>query len=240
MDWRQRIYKNYVSNHISFVCSKQVIQDLRNQFPVWRSYYGKFLPKDKEAVILDVARGNGGFVYWLKELGYKNATGIDISPEQIEEARSLKIKDVELADLRIFLKNKTAYYDCLIARDIIEHFDKEEVLDILDIFYKSLKPNSVLIIQTPNAESPFGSRYRYYDLTHGLSFTTSSLNQALKTAGFKEMTFYPMGPVVHGLKSLIRYILWKIIVLIIKFYLVVETGSSKGIFTQNLIAVAKK
>ena len=115
-----------------------------------------------------------------------------------------------------------------------------DVLDILDIFYKSLKPNSVLIIQTPNAESPFGSRYRYYDLTHGLSFTTSSLNQALKTAGFKEMTFYPMGPVVHGLKSLIRYILWKIIVLIIKFYLVVETGSSKGIFTQNLIAVAKK
>jgi len=42
------------------------------------------LPEDKKAKIIDLGCGNGGFVYWLQQIGYQNAEGIDISAEQIE------------------------------------------------------------------------------------------------------------------------------------------------------------
>jgi hypothetical protein len=98
----------------------------------------------------------------------------------------------------------------------------------------------VIIIQTPNAENPFGGRYRYWIFTHEIAFTRSSLNQLLRVAGFQMVDFYPTGPVPKGIKSLVRFLLWKVIETILRFYMLIETGSGEGIFTQNIICVAKK
>jgi hypothetical protein len=52
--------------------------------------------------------------------------------------------------------------------------------------------------------------------------------------------FYPTGPVPKGIKSLVRFLLWKVIEIILRFYMVVETGSGEEIFTQNIIAGGRK
>ena len=98
----------------------------------------------------------------------------------------------------------------------------------------------MLIIQTPNLESPYGSRYRYGDFTHEIGLTRTSLAQALRVIGFQDSSFYPTGPVPKGLKSAVRFILWKLIDGACRLYMLVEMGSAQGIFTQNLIAVARK
>ena len=183
--------------------------------------------------------GNGGFVYWLQELGYSNTEGIDISIEQVEAAKKIGIKNINQGDLRDFIKNKKDSYDVIFMRDVLEHFNKEEILDILELVYKSLKNNGTIVIQVPNAENPFGSKI-YGDFTHEISFTKDSIQQIFSISGFKDIFVYPMPRVIHGLKSLIRSILWKVIELCLRFYFVIETGSGKVIFTQNIIAVAKK
>jgi len=240
MNYREKLYSTYVSTHTSHLYDAPTLKEIRKQFPVWKSYYRRFLPKDMAAKILDIGCGNGGFVYYLKSLGYENSSGIDISPEQVEVAKSLGIKGIECADIVSFLRDKKSIYDAIFARDVIEHFTKDSIIELLELIFNSLKRGGVVIIQTPNAESPFGSSYRYGDFTHEIAFTRSSLNQVLRVAGFEKVDFYPTGPVPKGIKSAIRFMLWKVIEMMLRFYMLVETGSSEGIYTQNIICVAKK
>ena len=91
------------------------------------------MPEDKKAEIIDLGCGNGGFVYWLQQIGYQNAEGIDISAEQIEAGQKLGIKNIRQADIKEFLITQLPNnYDVIFMRDILEHFNKEEILDVLE------------------------------------------------------------------------------------------------------------
>jgi 2-polyprenyl-3-methyl-5-hydroxy-6-metoxy-1,4-benzoquinol methylase len=87
MDYRKKLYSAYVSSHLSYLYGETTIDKIEKQFKVWKSYYCRFLPEDKGSVILDAGCGNGAFLYFLKQMGFKNLTGIDISSEQIEVAK---------------------------------------------------------------------------------------------------------------------------------------------------------
>lgn len=239
MNYKEKLYSKYVSTHTSYL-GEITIENIKKQFPTWKFYYSKFLPKDKNAKILDVGCGKGGFVYWLQQISYENSFGIDISKEQIILAKRLGIKNIKQADLFKFLRDKKESYDVIFARDILEHFKKEEILNILKLFYNSLKQKGKVIIQVPNAEGPFGTHYLYSDFTHELAFTERSLNQIFKSVGFKEIYCYPTPPPNIGTISRCRFLLWKLIECLLKFYTLIETGSSKGFFTRNIICVAIK
>jgi 2-polyprenyl-3-methyl-5-hydroxy-6-metoxy-1,4-benzoquinol methylase len=238
--YRENFYSTYVSAHTSHLYGEATIDGIRGQFPAWKWYFGRFLPKDKSAKILEMGCGNGGFVYFLRSLGYENSIGIDRSHEQIEVAKNLGINDVECANIMSFLKDKKDSYDLVFARDVLEHLTKDEILEVLGAIYKACRVDGLLVVQVPNGESIFSGRIRYGDFTHELAFTKNSLSQALRLAGFTDFAFYPTGPVPKGLKSTVRYILWKAIDAILRFYMLVETGSGRGIFTQNIIGLAKK
>jgi 2-polyprenyl-3-methyl-5-hydroxy-6-metoxy-1,4-benzoquinol methylase len=240
MNYREKLYSIYISTHTLHLYGKITLEEFRKAFPAWRWYYGRFLPQDKNIDILDIGCGNGGFVYFLQSIGFKNTYGIDISKEQVELAHKLGIENVVQSDAMEFLRDRTETYDVIFARDLIEHFAKDEIFELLERVYSALKNNGLFIIQTPNGESPFGTLYRYGDFSHEVAFTRSSLNQILRVAGFGNTEFYPMGPVPKGLKSIVRYILWKGINTLLKFYTAIETGSFSGIFTQNILAIAKK
>ena len=241
MSYKDKLYSTYISSNISHLFGMANLDTIKKQqFPTWKRYYSRILPENKHSKIIDIGCGSGGFVYFLKWLGYENAYGIDISPEQIQVAKNLGINNVECADNMVFLKDKQNIYDVVIAKDLIEHFPKKNIIELLTLAFNSLKQGGRLIIQTPNAESPFGSRFRYYDFTHSVAFTKSSLSQVLRATGFENVKCYPMGPIPHGLKSSIRFLIWNVIQILIKFYMLVETGSSDGIYTQTIIALGYK
>lgn len=239
-NYREKIYKKYRSVHTIHLYGEENINDIKKRFSAWEYYFLKFLPLDKNVKILDLGCGNGGFVYWLQSIGYINASGVDISEEQVEKAKKLKIDNVFQGNVFNFLTDKKNEYDIIFARDLLEHFDKEEILNLLELIYKSLKNEGILIIQTPNAEGPFAGKYRYADFTHEISFTQSSIRQICLSIGFKNVDVYSQSPVIHGLKSFIRFILWKFIEFCLRIYLLSETGQRGGVLTQNLIAVVKK
>lgn len=240
MSYQDKFYSKYVSAHTGQLYGELSLEKIKRRFPAWRKYFGKFLPENKEAKIIDLGCGNGGFVWWLQEVGYRSAEGIDISPEQVELAEKLGIENIQEASIEIFLKNKVKFYDTIFIMDVLEHKSKESVLDTLELIWGSLKEEGVLIIQTSNAESPFGFRIRYADFTHEISFTKDSIKQILTISGFKRVKVFPVKPAVHGLISFIRLVLWDFIDLCLRFYLLIETGSAKGIFTQGIIVVSQK
>jgi 2-polyprenyl-3-methyl-5-hydroxy-6-metoxy-1,4-benzoquinol methylase len=240
MNYRDRLYAKYVSEHTHNLYGEMSLSAFRGQFVAWESYFGRFLPLDKSARILDVGCGNGGLVFWLHGKGFAHTSGIDISKEQVDLAKRLGIRNVFHAQLQHYLTDKEHTYDFIFLRDVIEHFTKDAIISVLDLIYSALTPGGAIIIQTPNAESPFSGRHRYGDFTHETSFTRSSISQVLGVIGFQKATVHSMPPVVHGIKSSVRWLLWRCIELVLCAYLLVETGSWRGIFSQNLIVYARK
>lgn len=237
--YRERIYATYVTDKMSFVRDYDEAS-YRNFATTYRKYCGHLLPNDRESRILDVGCGHGNFLYFLQCSGYKNIWGIDISPEQVERARRI-CPNVEVGDALEFLGNHPDSFDFISALDFIEHLDKDEVFRFLDNIMVALKKGGSILLQTVNAESPFGSQHRYNDFTHEVGFTPNSLCDVLRISGFEKCRVYPCGPVPKGIMSTVRWLLWQGFVLAIRFYNVVETGSpGSGIFTRIMLCTASK
>lgn len=240
MSYKQKFYERYVSTHIVHRKGEVTLDEFRQRAIYFQKKWSDFFPKDKGSQILDVGCGNGSLVWWLQSIGYMRAEGIDISTEQVTEAHRLGIQNIYVADLKQFVSDKNNCYDVLVLRDVLEHFSKEEILDILTLCFNALKPDGQIVLQVPNAETPFFGRIRYGDFTHELAFSVSSLQQLLQIMGFTNIRLYATEPIFINQKSLIRLVLWKTVELFYKLLLFAELGQGHRIVTQGIIAVGLK
>jgi cyclopropane fatty-acyl-phospholipid synthase-like methyltransferase len=238
--YKQKIYASYISTHNKNLYGENSIAKIAAYAPALNHYYGRHLPADKNARMLDIGCGDGNFVYHMQQLGYKNASGIDYSQEQVDKGCSMGINNLICGDLLQFLTENKEPYDAIIAKDVIEHFTRDEVFEILELVSKNLKDGGRFIMQVPNGQGIYYTSVFYGDYTHEMAYTESSINQVILNTGFRRASCYPTGPIPHGLKGNIRSFLWKIKVAQLKFWKMVETGNPRGIFTQNIIAVVEK
>lgn len=240
MGYRQRLYPVYVSTHTG---PADIERDPRRASRVraaWRYYFRRFLPAGTSARILDLGCGDGVFVAFLRHSGYQHVEGVDISAEQVALSRKLGVPGITCGDFFEYLKDREGAYDLVFARDVIEHLTKDEVLDAFDAVHRALREGGLFVVQVPNGESPLAGRIRYGDFTHQLSFTRTSLRQVFAATGFADFSCFPAGPAPVGLKSAVRFALWKGLEYLFRFYLLVETGSSQGIASQTVIAAGAK
>jgi len=239
-EYRKRLYEIYESRPRP-ARPELTLETIEKQFPVWESRFRRHLPRDISTPVIDIGCGSGGFVHYLRRAGYSDVRGVDISGEQVAAARALGIPGVTREDLREHLAAHPGAYGMVAARDLIEHFTREEVIDLFILTRESLVSGGVLLIQTVNLESPFSLRYRWGDLTHESGFTSYSLEAALLLAGFREASSYPAPPVSgYSFKSAVRSVLWKGIEGLWRFALMVESGQGSGIVTANLITAARR
>lgn len=239
-DYRQRIYASYL-NARAEPLAPQTLAGLAPRVRQFRRIIRRHMPDDPQATILDLGCGHGTFLYALQQAGYACARGVDRSPEQVDAAQRLGVIGVTQGDSMSALADTEAgTLDVVIAFDLIEHLTKPEVVAFVDEVHRALRPGGRWIIHVPNGESPFGGKMRYGDFTHELAFTRISLTQLLKASGFTDVRCFEDRPVPHGLKSLIRAGLWRVIRAGLVFYIAVETGGTdrRAIFSQNLLAVA--
>lgn len=191
------------------------------------------------ARVLDLGCGQGDLVAEFHRAGFREARGVDISPEQVSIAHNRGVANIELGDYRAVLE--AGEFDVVTANDFLEHLDLDEVLEALDLVLASLSSEGILIARTPNLSSPFGGGYRYGDLTHVTSFNARSLLQLGNTAGFASTETFSCPPKAHGLKSGARAAIWKAASGAMKLALVAETGRLRGHHvTQNILVVMKK
>lgn len=200
----------------------------------YRHYLFGWLPKSREAEIVELACGSGRLLYFLKQAGYTRIIGVDISPDQVAVSKQVtpNIIQCEILD---FLENQTSRFDLIVGLDIVEHFHKPEVLRFLNLCFGALKPGGRVLLQTPNAESPWCSTHRYNDLTHEVCFNPNALSRLLRCAGFSEIECRETGPVPfsYSLLSSTRYLIWALIRLGLKAWNLAETGhAGSGIFTR--------
>ncbi len=238
--YRSDAFQRYVSTHLAHRKAPATVQQFRDKSVTWDHHFASFLPDDRATPILDAGCGRGSLVWWLQSLGFINAEGVDVSPEVIDVARSLGVQNVECGDLKEYLDRRPAHYGLVTMRDVLEHFDRPSIASILTSVHAALRPGGLLVLQVPNAESPFAGRTRYGDITHELSFTTTSLSQILLLGGFEPLEFRAVAPFYRGVGSLRRVVAWRVVESVYRFFLAAELGKAPRIVTQNLIAAATK
>lgn len=239
-DFKETIYSNYNSTHSQRLYGANSLEKIRRHFPAWNYYFSSILPLEKSASILDLGCGDGNFVYWLNSSGYVNARGVDISSQQINAGKSMGISAIEVSDIKTFLSTKKESFDFIVMRDVIEHFTRDEVFEILELVNASLKPGGSIMIQVPNGQGIFYTTIFFGDYTHEWAYSQSSINQIFLNCGFREIKCFEMGPAPVNLSGMIRLLFWKYKVMITRFWRFVESGNHTGIFSSNIIAVAKK
>jgi 2-polyprenyl-3-methyl-5-hydroxy-6-metoxy-1,4-benzoquinol methylase len=233
--YRERLYARYRSGQ-----STLGVDDRRARGPYLRRIVRRHFPPDRDARILDLGCGSGTLLHFLREAGYRNLRGVDGSAEQVEAARGAGITCVEAGELADEIARVPAgSLDVVVTWDVVEHLGKDELLAFADEVRRSLGPRGRWVLHVPNAESPFGSRVRYADLTHEQAFTRESLAQLAHAAGLACSECHEDEPVVHGPASLARWIAWRVVRLLLRAWVFAETGdpSGRAIFSQNLTAV---
>ncbi len=232
-DYRSVIYERYATN----------FQDLSDVFDIaaahrwgrgYKYYFRNWLPANSQASIVDVACGGGKLLHFFKELSFVNVSGVDISPEQVAISRQV-FPTVYQANILEWLDAHPSEFDLITGLDIVEHLEKPEVLRLLDVCYDALKPGGRLILQTSNAESPWGSMHRYNDFTHEVGFTPKLLSRLFRLSGFQNIESREPGPVPLGYSffSSIRYLIWQAIRVFLMIWNLAETGTiGSGVFTR--------
>lgn len=224
-------------------------RNLRKYLDIYDADFGRFIKKSGNNNALEIGSGRGELLFWLSER-FDKVVGLEIDRQmyksQIPELKKKKNVMVKNEDAFDYLKNLSRFikYDLVIINEMLEHVEPKKIIRLLRYCYFTLRENGMVIIRSPNAESPFfGAYYRYIDITHTISFTKKSLVQYLVGAGFEpnKVSIHPTyrrNKIFFILAYYIRRALEKLFALTLFLYL--GSPAFGIIFTPNLIAVAKK
>ncbi|MEW6558326.1 MAG: methyltransferase domain-containing protein [Elusimicrobiota bacterium] len=145
-----------------------------------------FPPFIGEGRLLEVGCGNGGYLKFMQNLGWK-VLGIDIDAEALKIAKEKFNLSVILGSLEE-IKFPENSFDIIATFHVIEHIPNP--ITFLKECYRILKPKGRLIISTPNAESLahkiFKENCRILEPPrHFYLYSLFHLKKLLKNFGFK-------------------------------------------------------
>ena len=241
LNYRQIFYQQYYSHQLGRNAS-DFSQKRRDEARHLISEILPLLPTQHNSHIIDIGCGIGTLVWLCQQRGYSETQGIDISPQMVAIAQELGTKNVQQADLLPFLAHHPEQFDLIIAIDVIEHFTKDELVDLLQYIHKALRPDGQIIFRTPNADALFATLYTQGDFTHENQLNVSSAEQLLLSCGFQKIKVKNAHiSLSNPFKEWLRRSIWSLYVAIARLLIFASGRSSRHlVFTPNLIIVAQK
>jgi 2-polyprenyl-3-methyl-5-hydroxy-6-metoxy-1,4-benzoquinol methylase len=230
---RAPMYERYASTHAG-------LDDRASPHVLRRDVLRHLHFADRAGLVVDLGCGQGDLVRFLIGEGFAMTVGVDASPEQVEIATLHGSESVSRSSAVEALCNRQGVVSAITALDFLEHLNRAELLETVQLASGALVANGVLVARVPNASSPFGGNLRHGDMTHESSFTSRSIRQLIALTGFSSVDIYPCPPLAHGPVSLLRGFVWRAFSGFIKLALAAETGSFDHVVTQNLVFVAHK
>ena len=143
----------------------------------------KFINKDSH--IIDIASGVGDFSLFLKNNGYRNISGLDISERCVKLLKTKNINAI-LSDTVNFDKQLCGKYDLAVFVHSLEHY-----LDFNSAILsakKMLKENGYLYIETPDAAKYCDVKavpYSMFTYEHTFHLTLGTMDNISRVFGLK-------------------------------------------------------
>jgi SAM-dependent methyltransferase len=109
-----------------------------------------YFKKDLHISILDSGCGTGGLMNYLKQSGYNNIVGYDLSDLALDYCASRGLK-AEKADVSTYFSDKK--FDVITSCDLLCYVSIEDNYKSLQNYYNQLNENGILILNLPALKS---------------------------------------------------------------------------------------
>jgi 2-polyprenyl-3-methyl-5-hydroxy-6-metoxy-1,4-benzoquinol methylase len=202
--------------------------------PAIRHTLKKHLPQ-RGGKLLDAGCGTGDWLIEAAQLGWDELCGIERKAESAAIAKERTTAVIIHDDIQRAVNGMPeAEWDAILAIDILEHLPKDQVQSVLAGFRRILRPGGVLTGRVPNAEGIFGMAERYGDDEHEQAFEKQRLYKMLERAGFNENRIFEDPPVVFGVRSALRRLIWETGTLLFRLLKMAEDGTTRSVLTRNM------
>lgn len=144
--------------------------------------------------VLDLGCGRGEWLQLLRTKGIE-CWGVDHNRVFVEQCRSADL-DAREADVLVHLRSLTPESLSVITGfHVVEHLCFETLIKLLDEIHRTLKPNGLVILETPNPENfMVGSCCFYTDPTHRNPIPSHTLHFLLESRGFLDISVMKLRP----------------------------------------------
>jgi SAM-dependent methyltransferase len=165
------------------------------------------LDMDRPNCWMDVGFGNGSLLFTVAEWGIE-AVGLDLRSYNVEAMQALGI-EAHCADLLTL--NFRGRFDVISMADVLEHFPYPGL--VLDKCYELLKPDGILFISLPNADTIVWKLWDrdnvnpyWAELEHYHNFSRKRLYNYLEQKNFKPFRYQVSERYRSGMELLARKI----------------------------------
>lgn len=180
MSYRDRLFESYHETHARYLDSDAGKAPWFTEH-VRQNYLARLPAPLSDPRILEIGCGKGFMLAALRDAGFTSLTGVDLSPADVEQARArLPGAELHCADGMAFMKQHAGAFDVIIAKAVLEHQEKADVLPLFEVMRTGLRPAGRVLIEVPNMDWLLASHERYMDFTHEVGFTRESLAQLLR------------------------------------------------------------
>jgi SAM-dependent methyltransferase len=205
----------------------------------------KYLPRNRDSRIFEFGAGMGLCLFALRKLGYSNLIGIDSDRSQVDAARSrgLPVELVPVDETLDWLHQRGKSFEFVYAVDVIEHIPRQHTIQVIRAIADTLEPSATFVCRVPNCNSIVGSRQRYIDWTHEVSFSPESLDFVLYNGGFSRIEVIAAAdPPWLGVGGFVRGALRLLFRSVRRLqYFAEATGGERTMpLSSNLLAVCRK
>jgi 2-polyprenyl-3-methyl-5-hydroxy-6-metoxy-1,4-benzoquinol methylase len=143
--------------------------------------------REEPVSVLDFGCGSGGFLDVCDHFGFVTA-GVDRSPARRDKAGPKIVPSLG------HLASDTTFH-AITLFEVLEHLDQPA--DILKSLHRRLKPDGILVLETPNCNGLKGLStardcYLAHPLDHINAFTHETLKSIAERQGFKVITRGPV------------------------------------------------
>jgi SAM-dependent methyltransferase len=184
------------------------------------------LPAMRQAA-LDLGAGQGELVEALFRLGFAQATGVELSPSQVQLAQRHGCQAVRQAEGGQALADlPDASLDLVVCFDVFEHLPHDTCAAWFEQIARVLRPGGRLIGHVPNGLSPFAGSVYWGDLTHLWCPVPESIQVFCRSSGLRWLGAYENIGASPGLKGRLRSSAWRGVRAVLAALSTVETGRS--------------
>lgn len=153
-----------------------------------RRIQGFYIPffADCPGLVVDLACGHGDFVHLLTEQGIE-ALGVDSDPACCAEATNRGI-DVLCSDVFDYLNQvEEESLVGIFSAHLVEHLPYQQVLDLIQLSYRALKPQGIILLTTPNVRALYTHLESFYmHFGHVTFYHPKLLSFFLDYSGFSD------------------------------------------------------
>ena len=121
---------------------------IRRRYDRSFGYLLKDLPPASQ--VLDLGCGTGQLLFWLKQYSNISPIGVDINPQEVEDAKHL-VPDVPVycADGHMFLSQNENTFRGIFCFDVLEHLLDEELVLWMQAIRRALVPGGFFVAACP-------------------------------------------------------------------------------------------